>query len=304
MFRSRPSARAYWNAARNNPNMTVWDRLHGYAYARWCYLYIAIGTGRHPLAQVLEPLVDAAQGVAKAVGWRQAPASKGRSGTVADGYHGKAVPLAAAAKLITVQRELAVALPEQVIPYPKARDIVLTNPRSVVVLDCPCRASAPNPCLPLDVCLVIGEPFASFMLEHHPGRCRRISADEAVDILRAEDARGHAHHAFFKDAMLGRFYAICNCCPCCCGAMRAQRHGLPMLASSGYVITVDESRCRPCGKCMAACPFGALSAKGGKLVIDASACMGCGVCLGRCSKGALRLVADPSRGKPLEVETL
>jgi hypothetical protein len=25
----------------------------------------------------------------------------------------------------------------------------------------------------------------------------------------------------YKDAMLGRFYAICNCCSCCCGAMEA-----------------------------------------------------------------------------------
>jgi hypothetical protein len=26
---------------------------------------------------------------------------------------------------------------------------------------------------------------------------------------------------YYKDAMLGRFYAICNCCACCCGAMQA-----------------------------------------------------------------------------------
>jgi tRNA (Thr-GGU) A37 N-methylase len=27
----------------------------------------------------------------------------------------------------------------------------------------------------------------------------------------------------YKDAMLGRFYAICNCCSCCCGAMQAHQ---------------------------------------------------------------------------------
>ena len=41
--------------------------------------------------------------------------------------------------------------------------------------------------------------------------------------------------------MLGRFYAICNCCKCCCGAMQAHLNGVPMLASSGYVA----SRTRP-----------------------------------------------------------
>ncbi len=51
---------------------------------------------------------------------------------------------------------------------------------------------------------------------------------------------------YYKDAMLGRFYAICNCCSCCCGAMEAQRNGTPMIASSGYVAVVDEDLCE-CG---------------------------------------------------------
>ena len=68
-------------------------------------------------------------------------------------------------------------------------------------------------------------------------------SEEAVAILQAEQERGHVHHAFFKDAMLQRFYAICNYCSCCCGAMQAQRNGTPMLASSGYVSRVDEDAC-------------------------------------------------------------
>jgi hydrogenase maturation factor HypF (carbamoyltransferase family) len=44
---------------------------------------------------------------------------------------------------------------------------------------------------------------------------------------------------YYKDAMLGRFYAICNCCSYCCGAMQAHQHGMPMLASSGHVAQVD-----------------------------------------------------------------
>ncbi len=52
----------------------------------------------------------------------------------------------------------------------------------------------------------------------------------------------HCVH-YYKDAMLNRFYAICNCCSCCCGAMNAWNNGTPMLASSGYVAVVDEELC-------------------------------------------------------------
>ncbi len=58
--------------------------------------------------------------------------------------------------------------------------------------------------------------------------------------------------------MLDRFYAICNCCECCCGAMQAQRNGTPMLASSGYVSQVDTDLCMGCGDCIPYCQFHAL----------------------------------------------
>ena len=112
------------------------------------------------------------------------------------------------------------------------------------------------------------------------------------------------HHAFFKDAMLGRFYAICNCCSCCCGAMQAFRHGVPMLASSGYVARSDAGRCVACGVCVNACPFAALSLDGGVLRIDEAVCMGCGVCVSKCLRGALLLARDPSKPEPLEVREL
>jgi hypothetical protein len=35
------------------------------------------------------------------------------------------------------------------------------------------------------VCLIVGDPFASFVEEHHPRRSRRITPEEAVEILRA-----------------------------------------------------------------------------------------------------------------------
>jgi len=225
-------------------------------------------------------------------------------GSFANSYHGKVVPLEAAARLVTVGEEIHLTDLEQVIPYAHARDIVLRNPDHIVVLECPCRASRPNPCQPLDVCLIVGEPFASFVAEHHPRRSRWIAQQEAVEILRAEHEGGHVHHAFFKDAMLDRFYAICNCCACCCGAMQAWQNGTPMLASSGYISQVDAGRCTGCGDCAGSCQFGALSVGDGLVAVDEALCMGCGVCVSKCEWSALSLVRDPSRGEPLEIHEL
>jgi len=233
----RPSTRAFTQEARRLPGYSLIKWIHGYIYTRWPYLYISIGLGEHPLARVFGPPV-------RLVG-RLLPKSEddGDRMTFADGYHGKVVPLEAAAQLVTVGEDVDLGDIEQIIPYPVARDIVLKHPDHIVALDCPCRSARENPCLPLDVCLIVGEPFASFVLEHHPQRSRWISQGEAVEILRAEQERGHVSHAFFKDAMLRRFYAICNCCSCCCGAMQAHQHGTPMLASSGYVAQVNADLC-------------------------------------------------------------
>jgi Pyruvate/2-oxoacid:ferredoxin oxidoreductase delta subunit len=153
----------------------------------------------------------------------------------------------------------------------------------------------------LDVCLIVGEPFASFVQEHHPQRSRRITRDEAIAILKSEYERGHVHHAFFKDAMLERLYAICNCCDCCCGAMQAHRSGTPMLASSGYVSQVDPDLCMGCGDCVPYCQFHALEIRDDHNRVLYEKCMGCGVCVSKCEQGALSLVRDEAKGLPLEI---
>jgi Pyruvate/2-oxoacid:ferredoxin oxidoreductase delta subunit len=294
----RPSTRAFIREARRRPGYSLFDWLHGYIYARWPYLYIGIGTGEHPLAHIFGPLV-------RLLGRLFPPRTDdAHHVTFADTYHGKVVPLEAAAQLVTVQEDVDLGDLEQTIPYALARDIVLKNPDHIAVLECPCRAARANPCQPLDVCLVVGEPFASFVVEHHPARSRWISQDEAVAILRAEHERGHVHHAFFKDAMLGRFYAICNCCSCCCGAMQAHRSGTPMLASSGYVAVVDEALCAACGTCADYCQFAAISVDDGFARIDAAACMGCGVCVAHCPQDAISLRHELAKGEPLEIQKL
>ena len=294
----KPSTRAFIEEARKTPGYSFADFLHGYIYGRWTHLYISIGIGEHPIAK---SFIKWDKFFKKLGLKKKKPESNEPTMGIADTYHAKAIPLETATQIIQINEEINKPDLEQVIPYKRARSLILKNPDHIVVIDCPCRSARENPCTPIDVCLVIGDPFASFIREHQPDRSRDITRDEAIAILKAEDERGHVHHAFFKDAMLDRFYAICNCCDCCCGAMNAHKNGTPMLASSGFIAQVDEDLCISCDACAEYCQFGALAM--GDLIMDVSYenCMGCGVCIDKCDQEAIMLVKDESKGVPLDI---
>lgn len=281
------------------------DLIHGLGYSKFTYQYIGIGTGNHPLSKIFQTIFSIVSRMLNPIMklWKKGSPSK-NSIQFADTYHGKVMPISAAKQLVSVQQDIRLENLEHVIPYQKARDLILLEPTHIGVIDCPCRASRENPCLPMDVCIIVGEPFVGMILENHPKRARQISQGEALQILEAEEERGHVHHAFFKDAMLGRFYAICNCCSCCCGAMQAHQHGTPMLASSGYLAVVDEGLCIGCSACVDLCQFGAISIPEITATINMQACMGCGVCVSHCSQDAIQLIKNPSKGIPLELDVL
>jgi len=278
----RPSTRRWFAGGwRSLP-----QKIHGYVYARWSNQYIGIAIHR------------------------MRPGPRKFQSNSADHYHGKVLPHPLARQMVALNHDLNLQDQEQVIPYPVARDIVLRNPDRIAVYDCPCRSARTKPCLPLDVCMIIGEPFVSFLLEHNPGSARAITREEALAILEAEHERGHVHTAYFKDAMEGRFYAICNCCKCCCGGIEAMvSAGVPMIASSGYVAQIDPGRCTGCGLCAEVCPFKAVrveeDGRGRRVArVDDAACMGCGVCQARCAFGVPVLVRDARKPIPMDIAAL
>ena len=295
----KQSTKKFYQAGKTTANYSWHDWLHGYVYARWPYLYIGVGTGEHKLSKPLSALWQFLQKL-----FPSSETSNDTRQSFADGYHGKVVPLNQASQLVTVNKEIKIDDLEKIIPYQRARSIILKNPDHIAVMECPCRSARKNPCKPLDVCLIIGEPFVSFVLDHHPQKARKITQQEAVQIIKEEDARGHVHHAFFKDAMLQRFYAICNCCSCCCGAMQAMRNGTPMLAPSGYILQIEEEKCIGCANCVEFCQFKALRLHNGKIQVDETLCMGCGVCVDKCKQHAHHLVKDERKGQPLEIVKL
>ena len=81
------------------------------------------------------------------------------------------------------------------------------------------------------------------------------------------------------------------------------KHGVPMLASSGYVAEVDKDVCTACGVCVDACPFGAISLNE-VLAINRDNCMGCGVCQSQCSFDAVTLILASDKGAPMDVQVL
>jgi ferredoxin len=272
-----------WKAMRENGWRGILNgsALHGYIYARWSNQYLRL------LIHTILP--------------RLSPEGKQ---WLADRYHGKVLTPDQAEAIVTLDQPIPLQDLEKIVPYPVARDLVLAGPPEVAAYECGCRHSRDNGCGPTQVCMVVGEPIVDFVLEHNPQSARRLTQAEAVQLLKDEHERGHLHSAWFKDAILDRFYVLCNCCNCCCyGVTSMMQHGMRSMAPSGYVAQVDEDLCAACASCEEACPFEAIRLDG-QATVRWEACLGCGVCVSQCTSGAMSLVRDEGKGLPLDVRLL
>jgi NAD-dependent dihydropyrimidine dehydrogenase PreA subunit len=255
------------------------DQMHAYIYFKWTPQYIRWIRNRT---------------------FKHANAKKKKHWE--EHYHSKVLPLALAESIITLDQDIPLKDLEQIIPYSLAREVLLQTPTDVVLYECGCRASSEHGCLPIRVCMVIGKPFTDACLELHPDKSNRATKEEALNLLREEDERGHMHTAWFKDVALGRFYAICNCCKCCCAGLEAMNsYGMRTIAPSGYSAKFEQEKCKACGKCAKACPFGAIAFEDKKVQFNYDKCMGCGICSSTCPQDAWSLILDVNKGLPMDV---
>jgi len=229
------------------------NALHGYLYMRWQNQYI-----KHFVIQM------------------GAIAPKPVREYFKDHYHSKVLTHENAVEIIKINENIPLQDLEQVVPYPNARNFLLSAPPEIIVYECGCRNSRENHCETTQVCMWIGQPYIDFILEHNPNSSRRLTQEEALKLLEEEHNRGHVHTAWFKDAMQDRFYCICNCCSCCCAGIEAMRkYGTPFLAASGYLAQINHSLCKICGHCAEVCPFEAVVIGANRVDILAESCMGC-----------------------------
>jgi len=119
------------------------------------------------------------------------------------------------------------------------------------------------------------------------GQGRPISLDEAIEIVNRAEENGFVLQP--ENNKNPRY--LCCCCADCCHVLKGLKR-FPRPAEhfqSSYRSHVTEAACTGCGKCIKACPMGALNLKDKKAVVDYDRCIGCGVCAVKCDIEAISL---------------
>ena len=194
-------------------------------------------------------------------------------------------------RVIPVERTISMKWGE-ILPLESVSSI-LDSAKTIAQTECTCRVMTRNCDNPTDVCILLDD-FAELFIDR--GVARRISKEEALEILHRSEKLGLVHH--LNNADSSGFEFLCNCCTCCCMALR----GMAILGKedicykSRFVSKLDREKCTGCGICVDRCQFGAIVIQDDKAVVDEGKCFGCGLCASGCPEQAVTLVCvrEPS----------
>ena len=117
-------------------------------------------------------------------------------------------------------------------------------------------------------CVAVGD-MADYVVETQKDG-RYISKEEALDIFRQAEENGFVHQITNIDGK-DKIFAICNCNVNVCYALRtSQLFNTPNMSRSAYIAKVEKQNCVAWGKCVEACPAGAV--KLGQKLCDKEGC--------------------------------
>lgn len=117
-------------------------------------------------------------------------------------------------------------------------------------------------------CVAVGD-MADYVVETQKDG-HYISKEEALDIFRQAEENGFVHQITNIDGK-DKIFAICNCNVNVCYALRtSQLFNTPNMSRSAYIAKVEKQNCVACGKCVEACPAGAV--KLGQKLCDKEGC--------------------------------
>ena len=197
------------------------------------------------------------------------------------------------------EKTLTDDLRAEILPYEQTTEILKKAELRAVGL-CYCRHKAMHhgaPCKkPMETCTTLNES-AEWVIRRGFGR--EVSAEEALDIAAMTRDNMMVH---IGDNVQNNVSYICHCCGCCCGQLKAiSLHGIQnAVHTSNYLASVDENKCKACGRCVKNCPVMAIDVNASSFGnaaahVDQELCLGCGVCNVACKNKALSMEVREKR---------
>ncbi|HWR69037.1 MAG TPA: 4Fe-4S dicluster domain-containing protein [Desulfomonilia bacterium] len=227
-------------------------------------------------------------------------------------YHAKVMSFRDTKKVFELNEDVTADTEKnkRIVPYKYAYNILLKDPDFIAVMDCPCKKTMNAPEWTINSCISVGRINSRFWLERcgEKYHARKVTQQEALDLIKKFRKKGYLTQAFFKVATGGNMGVICNCHMDNCVSLQATRFArkfdssASMAAESGYSVVHDGVKCKKCGTCERICMFHNVTVKDGVRSYKKKDCMGCELCVEHCPAQALSLYQDPDKSVPLDLD--